>query len=103
MGWIVAEKKGWVTLGSARKTSTLTGEELVVSIGVNLKRARCLEYNVQISVPSSRYKMCVHSLLGNVPIPPPIHQGCLLANPYPCYPRMLRPLAIRPNSCKEAR
>lgn len=37
MGWIVAEKKGWVTLGSARKTSTLTGEELVVSIGVNLK------------------------------------------------------------------
>lgn len=46
MGWIVAEKKGWVTLGSARKTSTLTGEDLVVSIGVNLKRARCLEYDV---------------------------------------------------------
>lgn len=103
MGWIVAEKKGWVTLGSARKTSTLTGEAFVVSIGVNLKRARCLEYDVQISVFSSQHNICVHSLLRNVPIPPSIHQGRLLANPNPCYPRMLCPLAIRPNPCKEAR
>ena len=37
-----AEKKGWVELGSARKTSTLSGDDGDVSEGVNLKRARCL-------------------------------------------------------------
>ena len=94
MGWIVAEKKGWVALGSAGKTSTLTGEDLDVSVGMKLKRARCLEYNVQISVPLSAYSICRHSLLGNIPILPPIHQGCLLADPDACYPRMLRPLSI---------
>lgn len=42
MGWMVAEKKGCVELGSARKTSTLTGENVDGSEGVKLKRARCL-------------------------------------------------------------
>lgn len=42
MGCMVAVKKGSVELGSARKTSTLTGEELDGSEGVKLNRARCL-------------------------------------------------------------
>ena len=42
MGWMVAEKKGRVELGSARKISTLMGEVVVSSGGVNLKRARFL-------------------------------------------------------------
>lgn len=42
MGWMVAEKKGRVELGFARKTWTLTGEEVDGVESVNSKRARCL-------------------------------------------------------------
>lgn len=42
MGCMVAVKKGCVELGSARKTSTLTEEDLDGSKEVKLKRARCL-------------------------------------------------------------
>ena len=38
-----AEKKGRVEMGSSRKTSTLSGDDVNVSEGVNLKRARCLQ------------------------------------------------------------
>ena len=52
-----------------------------------------------------RRTMCVGlaSILWNIPVLPPIHQGCFLTDPDPCYPCILPLLAIRPDVCKEAR
>ena len=73
------------------------GEDFDAVVGVKLKRARCLEHNAHFSLSFSQNNRCRHSILRNVPVLPPIHQGRFLTDPDPCYSRILSLLAIRPD------